>query len=77
MEEEKNEKQKYGREQYKNLSENKKQRLAEYRKTLQNTKKYQQSCLIRFLFLVIRVDENALILGQPDAYEIKCIEFLY
>ena len=33
MEEEKNEKQKYGREQYKNLSENKKQRLAEYRKT--------------------------------------------
>ena len=31
----------------------------------------------RFQLLAIRVDENAAILGHPDVFEIKYIEFLY
>ena len=31
----------------------------------------------RLQFLAIRVGENAVIVGQSDAFEIKYIEFLY
>ena len=31
----------------------------------------------RFQFLAVRVDGNAAILGQPEAFEMKYIEFLY
>ena len=71
-------KREYCCERYKNLSEDEKQKLVEYRRNYFITlKNYLQGCSIRFQFLAIRVDRNTAISGQLEPIDIKYFEFLY